>query len=142
LTPRRSRSDSGRSHVPPGAVLSGPAAGRSSAMGQEGGARWRRRRWALIVGTILLVLGGGVVPSRAQAATRSSVTMFSDPGDWIGGGTSRLFDSGNASIQMSGTPAFIGIDVSGGTSGDYYTFEFAAPAGQQLAPGVYVHAQR
>lgn len=60
----------------------------------------------------------------------------------IGGGQERLFHSGNASITVSGGPAYVTVSVAGGTSGDSYDFDFAAPPGQQLAPGVYVGAQR
>jgi hypothetical protein len=66
--------------------------------------------------------------------------MFSD--HWVGGGGQRLFDSANVSISLSATAGYAEVGVSGGTSGDYYTLEFAAPPGQTLAPGVYVGAQR
>jgi hypothetical protein len=84
----------------------------------------------------------GFVPAQAAASPTSFVTMFSDPGDWIGGGTQRLFDPSDASMSVIGTPADVSVDVSGGTLGDYYTLEFAAAPGHSLAPGVYVDAQR
>jgi hypothetical protein len=68
--------------------------------------------------------------------------MLSD-GDWVGGGVQRRFDSTNASISIGGTAAYMSIGVAGGTAGDSYTLEFAAPPGKVLlAGGVYVNAQR
>ncbi len=75
-------------------------------------------------------------PARADTA-RSSVTMFSDTGDYLGGGQPRLFDSNNASITAHGSAGYLTVSVSGGTKGDSYNMEFAAPSGQTLAPGVY-----
>jgi hypothetical protein len=78
----------------------------------------------------------------AHAATATSVTMLSDTGDYIGGGVPRLFHPGNAQIAASGNTGDLSLSVSGGTSGDSYTLQFAAPPGAQLAPGVYDSAQR
>src|ERR687885_132792 len=97
----------------------------------EPGLRRRFRRLAALVVAALGALAV-VAPAPAQAASGTWITMFSDPGDWIGGGTPRVFDSTNASISVGGTPGWIDARVSGGTSGDYYDFEFAAPSGEGL----------
>lgn len=84
-----------------------------------------------------------LLPVGAQADTsRSSVTMFSDAGDYIGGGQQRLFDSDTARVSVSGTATYLTVNVSGGTRGDSYAMDFAAPSGQALGPGVYDGAQR
>jgi hypothetical protein len=80
-------------------------------------------------------------PGSAHAATATSVTMFSD-GDYIGGGETRLFTPGSASISVFGSTAYLTVSVSGGPSGDSYAMDFAAPPGQTLVPGVYDKAQR
>jgi Tol biopolymer transport system component len=73
----------------------------------------------------------------------SQVVMFSDRGDYIGGGSQREFDSTNAEISVSGTTADLDVRASGGTAGDSYDFHFAAPPGGVLASGsVYTGAQR
>jgi PASTA domain len=82
------------------------------------------------------------LPAPASASDSSFAVMFSDPGDYIGGGTQRLFRTGNASITLSGSPGYVEVSVSGGTSGDYYWMDFAAPPGWALSPGYYTHAQR
>jgi hypothetical protein len=68
--------------------------------------------------------------------------MFSDAGDYIGGGQPRLYHPGNGSVTASSDGSWLSVGVSGGTEGDYFTLEFAAPPGRALAPGVYVGAQR
>jgi hypothetical protein len=65
--------------------------------------------------------------SVAHAAAGSSVVMFSDRGDYIGGGQERLFHDGNAAIAAQGDTGRVGVGVSGGTAGDYFSLEFAAP---------------
>ena len=87
---------------------------------------------------MLLAFGG----SPAHAATATSVTMFSEPGDYIGGGQQRLFHPGNATVTVSGSTSSLTVSVSGGTHGDSYALQFAAPIGQTLTTGVYTGAQR
>src|SRR4051794_22864713 len=71
-----------------------------------------------------------------------AVTMLSDAGDYIGGGTSRAYLPGNSQVSVGGSTAYLTVSVSGGVSGDAYSMDFAAPPGEALAPGVYDHAQR
>jgi hypothetical protein len=97
------------------------------------------RRW---VGLALSLAAAAAAPSFAHAGTPASVVMLSDSGDWVGGGTHRVFHSRNAHITLSGGAGYVTVSVSGGTSGDYYDLDFAAPPGQQLVPAVYVEAQR
>ena len=78
----------------------------------------------------------------SPAAAADAVVMLSDAGDYIGGGEARVFHPGNAQITVGGSTSYLSVGASGGTHGDGYHFEFAAPAGQVLAPGVYDRAQR
>jgi hypothetical protein len=68
--------------------------------------------------------------------------MYSDSGDYIGGGQSRLFHDRNARIGVSGDARYLTVDVSGGTLGDQFSLDFAAAPGERLRPGVYRDAQR
>src|SRR4051812_50058017 len=68
--------------------------------------------------------------------------MLSDAGDYIGGGQPRVYTPANGQVTVSGGTGAVSVGVSGGSRGDQFTLEFAAPAGQALAPGVYDDAQR
>nr|MDQ3936064.1 hypothetical protein [Actinomycetota bacterium] len=93
----------------------------------------------LTIATVALLVA---LPAHASAATANSVVMLSDSGDYIGGGQHRLYHEGNATITVGGSTEYLTVNVSGGNFGDYFTMDFAAPAGQVLAPGVYDKAQR
>ena len=67
--------------------------------------------------------------------------MFSD-GEYIGGGAQRVFHPANGTITIGGSKSQVSVGVSGGTHGDSYPLEFAAPPGHELTPGVYDGAQR
>jgi hypothetical protein len=102
-------------------------------MGRRGAAR------ALVVAPVALT-AALLAPAPASAAT--AVTMFSDPGDYIGGGVQRLFTPRGGKVTVGGNRKGLSIGVSGGPSGDYFTLEFAPPPGKRLRRGVYDHAQR
>lgn len=91
-----------------------------------------------------LALGapGTARPAALSTSTVSVATMFSDGGDYIGGGVSRFFVNGPDSVTVSGTAAYLTVAVSGGPYGDGYSMDFAAPPGQKLHPGLYTGAQR
>ncbi|MFL5915038.1 MAG: IPT/TIG domain-containing protein [Gaiellaceae bacterium] len=92
-----------------------------------------------IVGS--LALGGGT--ATATPATVAYVVMYSDTGDWVGGGVQREFDPGNASITVYGGASALTISLDGGTSGDYFDMDFAAQPGAILTSGgIYTQAQR
>jgi hypothetical protein len=96
---------------------------------------------ALLAFVVLLVLGGGA--ATATPATVAYVVMYSDTGDYIGAGTQREFDPGNASITVSGSASSLEIGLDGGTSGDYWDMDFAAAPGDILTSGgIYTDAQR
>src|SRR2546423_10340656 len=88
-----------------------------------------------------LALGGGT--ATATPGTVAYVVMYSDTGDYIGAGTQREFDPGNASITVYGSAGDLTISLDGGTSGDYWDIEVAAAPGHVLTSGgIYTDAQR
>ncbi len=85
--------------------------------------------------------GSAAINLRGLPASVSLVTMYSDPGDFVGGGQQRLFSTTEGdSVTVSGTAASLQVDVSGHS--DSFILEFAAAPGQTLQPGLYTGAQR
>src|SRR4051794_37744823 len=81
------------------------------------------------------------LPGVALAATSNSVTMVSDPGDWVGGGGTLLAMPPIGSISASMTDVDeLSVSVSSGTSS--YSMAFATADGATMAAGVYEDAQR
>lgn len=101
-------------------------------------------RICLAVAVGLALAGPVLVSSPAAALTvnRTVVSMFSDPGDYIGAGESRFYYPGNGTVEIGGDPTYLIVSVSGGTLGDSYSMTFAPPPGQRLRAQVYVGAQR
>ncbi|MDX6484250.1 MAG: hypothetical protein QOE95_2021, partial [Gaiellaceae bacterium] len=102
----------------------------------------RTRRRMLVVA--LALVGVGVLPSSAGAVTvaSGSVTMTSDVGDYIGQGQSYSYSTAAGDILTStGSASVVEIGVNG-YNGDWWTLDFAAPAGQALAVGTYAAANR
>jgi hypothetical protein len=94
--------------------------------------------------SVALALAGLIVsaPSASATSLRTFATMYSESGDYIGGGADRLFTPSLGSIKVSGNAAYLTVNVSGGTSGDSYSMNFAAPPGKKLKPQTYLDAQR
>ena len=108
--------------------------GRLSA--SEGGATISARRAIALIATAAL-LALPLAPE-AQAASPFSLVMYSDAGDWIGEGSPRRFDSGNATVQLLlSEPQALTFRVDSPATGEYYFFELKAPEGKVFAPGVY-----
>jgi len=72
-------------------------------------------------------------PAGAQAY--STVTMLSEPGDYIGGGVDRQYHPGNGAVGISGTLASVEVSVSGGNRGSSFRLSFAAAPGELLEAG-------
>ena len=69
------------------------------------------------------------------------LAMGSDPGDYIGGGQSYLFNGANATFQASRNSGNgVSLRVTGG--GLWWSLDFAAPGGLPLSPGIYEGARR
>ena len=79
----------------------------------------------------------------APAPTATIVTMASQAGDDIGGGQQTAFVPGSSTVTAAPDPKHtqLSFNVSG-AGGHNYTFTFAAPTGQALAPGLYTDAMR
>ena len=78
-------------------------------------------------------------------AGQSSLTMTSQPGDFIGQGQTYDFTSANSTITakslwIGGIPSTVEVDVS--ASGQSWTLDFAAPTPNSLVPGTYTGATR
>jgi hypothetical protein len=79
----------------------------------------------------------------AAHAQVTSLSLFSDPGDFVGGGQNALFTpaDGTFSVQSSGGGNVIGVHFVG-QPGVFWDLEFAAPGGVPLAAfEVYPGAQ-
>jgi hypothetical protein len=104
---------------------------------------WRVPRLAPLVALLAgLMLLACAAQARAATGLGDVVTMFSERGEYVGAGLEQEFDDANGSVTMSGGDSTVEIKVSGGTAGNSYTMDFAAPPGVTLAPGVYTNAQR
>jgi hypothetical protein len=105
----------------------------------------RRVLWSLT--TVLAVVAGLVfvnVSAHAQATFTGpwSVTMVSESGDYIGGGTERFFDDANAELHVAEGGWAVDLQVDGGTYGESFSLTFQAANGRVLGPGWYPDAQR
>ena len=82
-------------------------------------------------------------PAGADAATVSSISMYSDPGDFVGQGAQRVYHAGNSTaIDASQRHGVLTAGADGGTRGDSFSFHFRGPDGRLPQPGVYVGAER
>ncbi len=88
-------------------------------------------------------VGATETASASGPASVSSVTMFSDPGEWVGAGQQRFYSTTQGdSVTIGGTAGSFNVEVSGGPFSDSFTLDFAAAPGQTLHPGLYTNAQR
>ena len=84
-----------------------------------------------------------VLPATAHAdpnATSGSLTMTSDPGDWLGGGAAYAFATPDSSFLMHGDALdydgnYVNVYVTG-AGGEWWSLSFQAPTGQTLTSGV------
>src|SRR4051794_14800685 len=105
-----------------------------------------RRSAALAFASFAAVTGSLLAPAAAQAqpVTAGSFTMTGDPGDYIPGGRDWSYDvSRNDRLTVSGSSdrRVITVNVDG-VSGDWWTADFSAPAGEALTPKTYAGATR
>jgi len=99
------------------------------------------RRGSAIAAAAILVVA--LLPGSAFAAGTTSAVMYSEPDDYIGIGRSYLFHPGNANFAVTGNANYLTVSVDDGTfGGDWFSFVFAGPDNEALAPGIYENAQR
>lgn len=107
--------------------------------------RWRRSLVAVVL--VITAAGGGLLGSSAATAApvqTGSLTMTSDPGDYIGQGLTHDYstaagDSFDATSSSDG--GFVTVAVNA-ANGDWWYVQLAAPIGEALAPGTYLGATR
>lgn len=100
----------------------------------------------LTVASALAMGFGAFTATAAGAATAesASLTMTSDEGDFIGLGQQYSYstsanDAFNSTASANGSVVQVGMNNPGG---DFWSLEFAAPAGQSLTTGTYNDATR
>ena len=84
-----------------------------------------------------------VLPAAAQAdsttALSGSLTMTSDPGDWVGAGQSYSYATPDTSFRLHGDSLYYDGNLVrvalNGPGGDWWFLNFQAPTGQRLTPG-------
>src|SRR5918912_3997581 len=93
----------------------------------------------------LLPLSGAGAAVTFETVQDGTLTMTSDPGDYIGQGGSYSFSTpGNlffAQTREGGSAILVTVRLDP-VDTTFWSLEFAAPAGQPLVPGTYTGAQR
>src|SRR4051812_21841965 len=98
-------------------------------------------RW--LVGLLVAVTVSLVGVPVAGATTVGWATVVSGRYDNVGQGIHRLFDTrAGDGVAAHAARGGLSVTLSGGPAGDEVDMNFAAPAGQDLTPGVYEGAQR
>jgi hypothetical protein len=105
----------------------------------------RRLLLLLLPATALLPLPGAGAAVTFENVQDGTLTMTSEPGDYIGQGGSYSFSTpGNiffARSSQAGSTITVTVRPDP-VDTVFWSLAFAAPAGQQLAPGTYTGAQR
>lgn len=90
-----------------------------------------------------LVAGAALLPATTRAAPSGTVTLVSDPGDYIGAERPRLFTSENATMRFGGDSGYPTLSVMSPKRDGYtWSFDFAAPPGTLLRRGVWTGGTR
>lgn len=94
-----------------------------------------------LIAAVLLLAPAGAFPLRAVEVTSLSVT--SDPGDFIGQGIEATYEPPTARFSTITYETYsVAVDVYIPDSGEDWSLVFAPPDGQPLAPGTYQGATR
>ncbi len=88
---------------------------------------------------LALLLSAAAAAQAAPATGQASVTMVSEAGEYVGGGTNRLFAAPQA-VFLRGSRNHVRVAVA--YRGESFTFDFAAPSGEPLKVGEYTGAER
>ena len=96
------------------------------------------RRLLFAAAAALALVSSGAAGAGTTALS-GSLTMTSDPGDWVGGGTSYSYATPDSSFVLEGNALhFDGNRVRVSLTapgGDWWYLSFQAPTGQTLTPG-------
>ena len=94
---------------------------------------------------LLLMLGAALLAPRAEAAPvqTGSLTMVSDPGDYIGGGETYAYatSAGDLFATYDAEDDHVALRIEA-ANGDWWSLDFAAPQGETLEVGTYANAMR
>lgn len=98
---------------------------------------------ALALALLALVLVP-LAPANASAGTAvRSVTVISEPGDYVGAGESWAWFTGSGQVSVQRwTEGAIVVSVAGGETGGSFDLWFAPPTGERLEVGVYEGVER
>lgn len=105
-------------------------------------------RRSLLAASVMLLTGGGLVAVATSAAAQpvetGTVTFSGDSGDYITGGRSYAYDTGNGdAITVSASDSLSTVAVSiDGVAGNWWSVDFDAPGDQPLTPGTTYNAVR
>lgn len=102
--------------------------------------------WKIFLATLFAVVAAftimaGAGAGRADAAeTITDYRYTSEPGDYIGSGGRGAFTSANSTISISGTNAYLTVNITNGN--ERWSVDLAAPRGEKLRPGKHYDAER
>src|SRR4051812_43016591 len=93
----------------------------------------------LLPSTILILLLGA-----AEVAAQGTTALFfqSQAGDYIGGGQTRTYTPADGTFTIGSSTSAVTGRVLGPSFSFWWDFNFSAPAGAPLVPGVYNTARR
>jgi hypothetical protein len=96
-----------------------------------------------VVVACVIGYSAGSASAEVIPATSGFLTMTSDPGDYVGQGTSYSYRVPTTSFSVQNGGNLVRVDTSGpGGPADFWNLAFQAPAGQQLTAGTTYQAQR
>jgi hypothetical protein len=81
------------------------------------------------------------VPAADAAKPVTSVTMVSEPGDWVGAGVTQVFHPGNAVITAFSGQRGVHVRIAREHAGADISMDFSPPPGRPLEPGLYRDAE-
>jgi hypothetical protein len=79
--------------------------------------------------------------SSAVFGQQNVLVLKSEPGDYIGGGVTRVITPADGSFSATAAPGFVTVGISSFPF-LFWNASFAAPSGQALVPGQYLNAER
>jgi hypothetical protein len=98
---------------------------------------------AVVLFVCLAAFGLDSASAEVIPAVSGSLTMSSDPGDYVGQGSSYAYSVPATTFSVQNGGNFVRVDTSvPGSPGDFWNLAFQAPAGQELQAGTTYQADR
>jgi hypothetical protein len=91
---------------------------------------------------LLVNVGSASAASAATPTPQTSFSFTSAPGDYIGGGQSKSYESPSTIISASGNTNEVNLAIHTADYSDWWYVTLAAPVGEQFYPGTYLNAER